>query len=374
MRRLPIIVQHGAGEPGLGGPATALDRVLSSNLATRYDFVPMIQAAPARGLNLGLLRQFVHTLRLCRPDLVHVRGLGNEGFHGVLAARIARCPRILVSVHGTVRDLAYVEGVRLRLVRDICEPWTLAMATHVSTVCQWAAQRPFVVRTGSKFVGVVPNGVQIPAGSMLTRSQTRGTLGIGSEDVVLIIVARLTVEKGYLDLAAALAKIPYSGRTCHLLVVGEGPDHSAIREAMQPPRWLHVRFLGRRSDVADLLGAADVFILPSLHENLSNALVEAMAAGLPVVASSVGGNVEVVSKGGGELVPPADPGALTTVLERWIGDPTSRRALGARARKVVEENYTLDHMTGRLGEVYDRILSGPRKRPAVVGVDAATWR
>lgn len=93
-----------------------------------------------------------------------LEGCGNEGFHGALAARAAGVPRILVSVHGTHRDLSMPtgwQGLRSRLVRYGAEPATLGMATHVATVCEYASTRPFIARVGPKFVGVVPNGVVV---------------------------------------------------------------------------------------------------------------------------------------------------------------------------------------------------------------------
>ncbi|MEU4778229.1 glycosyltransferase family 4 protein [Micromonospora sp. NPDC023633] len=360
----PVVVQHSAGSPGANGPLTAVERVLASRLGDEYDFVRMHQERGNGALNMPLLREWVALLRRVRPDLVHVRGLQNEGFHGVLAARLARCPRILVTVHGTVRDLRH-PGWPLRrgLLAHAAEPFTLRAATHVATVCEYAAERDFLRGHRDRFVGVIPNGVPVPADPALPRERVRADLGLRPEDVVMITVARLSWEKGYRVLADALRQLPVVPGRLVLLVAGDGPDRpgvaAALRDAAGPfgPDVLNVRMLGSRADVPDLLAAADLFVFPTLHENLSNALLEAMAHGLPVVASAVGGNVEVLRDGAGVLVPAGDSRALADALVPLLNEPAARGDLGARARRRVRDRYSLDAMLGTLDAVYRRILA-----------------
>ncbi|MEV6371703.1 glycosyltransferase [Micromonospora musae] len=365
-RTRPVVVQHSAGRPGANGPLTVVERVLASRLGDEYDFVRMHQDQGNGVLDAARLREWVGLLRRVRPDLVHVRGLQNEGFLGVLAARLARCPRILVTVHGTVRDLR--EGsrpLRRGLLVHGAEPFTLRAATHVATVCEYAAGRDFLRGCRDRFVGVIPNGVLVPA-EPGPRERVRVDLGLRPDDVVMITVARLSWEKGYGVLAEALRRLPAAAGRRVLLVAGDGPHRPAIAEtlvgaaAAAGPEALDVRVLGSRADVPDLLAAADLFVFPTLHENLSNALLEAMAHGLPVVASAVGGNVEVLRDDAGVLVPAGDPQALADALAPLLADPTARVDLGARARRRVGERYSLDRMLDALDGAYRRILAVPR--------------
>ncbi|MEW2375078.1 glycosyltransferase [Micromonospora sp. NPDC047812] len=356
-RSRPVVVQHSAGLPGANGPLTAVQRVLASPLAERYEFVRMHQSAGNGGVDVTLLRGWVRLLRRTRPDVVHVRGLQNEGFHGVLAARLAGCPRILVTVHGTVRDLRQVgRGWRRRLLAQGAEPATLRMASHVATVCEYAAGRDFLRPYAAKFVGVVPNGVPVPPDPAAARDRVRGELCLRPDDVVMIAVARLTWDKGYGVLADALRRLPAAGGRRVLLVAGDGPDRAGIAAALAGAGGTEVRMLGNRLDVPELLSAADVFVFPTLHENLSNALLEAMAYRLPVVASAVGGNVEVLRSGGGRLVPAGDPDALAVALTGLLADAAERDHLGQLARKVVIESYSLEEMLRALDGVYERML------------------
>lgn len=357
----PVIVQHSFGEPGTGGPITALGRILNSRLADDYAFPRIHQTQTTGFVDSRRIRDWARVLRSLRPDLVHVRGLGNEGFHAAAAARLAGCPRILVSIHGTVRDLVAQRGRWRRLVLSrLVEPLTLEVATHIATVCQHAADRDFVRRHESKIVGVVPNGV--PTGPMdpAVRREMRARLGLADGDLVGVMVGRLTMEKGHGVLADALRSDPVTAAGLRLLIVGDGPDREQIQRVYGAVPALRVSYLGRRHDVGRILQAADLFVFPTLHENLSNALLEAMASGLPVVATEVGGNVEVLEHGGGVLVPPADPAALRAALRRMLASGVDRQALGRSARTTVERHYSCHRMVEGWGQVYETILGGGR--------------
>ncbi|GGO92500.1 glycosyl transferase family 1 [Nocardioides phosphati] len=356
MRNRPIVVQHSFGDAGSGGPVGALERVLASDLAAEYEFVRMHQETATGGIDRSRLRAWTAMLRDVRPDIVHARGLGNEGFHAVLAARRAGVPRILVSVHGSVRDLVNVGGLRHRVVRDLLEPATLRMASHVTTVCHSAAQRDFIRRHQAKFVGPMTNGVELSPSRGGDRESTRIALGIASDETILISVGRLTFEKGHRALAGSLRLVGAEvAGGVRLLVVGDGPERATIEQAYAGTG-IRVDFLGRRYDVATLLQASDVFVFPSLHENLSNALLEAMAAGLPVIASRVGGNVEVVSRGGGLLVEPDESLSVAQAIVALVEDHELRRVLGSEARKVVEDHYSIASMTETLDAIYREML------------------
>jgi glycosyltransferase involved in cell wall biosynthesis len=359
-RRLrPLVVQHSSGEPGAGGPATGLERVLTSRLADKYEFVRMHQRAGNGALGVTMMNGWTRQLRALRPDLVHVRGLQNEGFQAVVAARMAGCRKILVSVHGTVRDLKFqTRSLRRWLLVHAAEPATLRLASHVATVCRYAAERKYIEKCDEKFIGIIPNGVEVPVSGMGGRERLRAEMGISADSPVMITVSRLTWEKGFRTLREAVSAIPRRVPFPTLLVVGEGPDRAEIQKAFLGVSNVAVRFLGQRSDITELLAAADIFVFPTLHENLSNALLEAMAHGLPVVASAVGGNVELLESGGGLLVPPSDAAALSRSLESLLWDPDNQQALGKVGSDIVTSSYSLDAMLNALDHAYETVISG----------------
>jgi glycosyltransferase involved in cell wall biosynthesis len=121
----------------------------------------------------------------------------------------------------------------------------------------------------------------------------------------------------------------------------------------------HFRFDGGVTNLRQYLAAADVFVLPSRSEGFSNAIIEAMAASLPVVATNVGGNAEAVTDGiSGFLVPSDDPDALSAAILRLLSDPSKAKAMGAAGRSLVEERFTVEAMMNRTAGAYRKMLSG----------------
>ncbi|WP_327003561.1 glycosyltransferase family 4 protein [Dactylosporangium sp. NBC_01737] len=353
----PVIVQHYAGVPGASGPATAAERILRSRLAMQYQFVPMRQLRGNGLVDVPLIRAWIRMLRETRPDIVHIRGLQNEGFHAAVATRLAGCPRVLVTVHGTVRDLQFgPRSLRRKALTQLAEPFTLRSATHVATVSQRAAHRGFLEQFAGKFAGVVPNGVPVPKPSARRRSAARRQHRFAATDFVMVTASRLTWEKGYRSLADAMRLLPRAEHRRRLLVLGDGADAAGIRADFASVTGTEVRFVGQCNDVASYLAAADVFVFPTLHENLSNALLEAMAHGLPAVATAVGGNVEILKRGGGLLVPAQAPVAIANAVTELERDPATRERLGSQARQVVRDHYSLDHMIDTLDGLYQQML------------------
>lgn len=316
------------------------------------------QTEPAGGISFALLRKFVAEIRAAKPQLIHVRGLGNEGFHAALAAKIAGVPRILVSIHGTHRDLTRANGRwRRDIVANILEPLTLAMATNIATVCEFAASRSFLRPYRHKLIGAISNGVEIPSlSTRIDSSALKDRWGIPSDLLVGVCVSRITEEKGYPVLAKALAKLDQKGRKFAVIVVGGGDDDGRLRALFRGLANIQVVFVGHQRNVSDFLSISDFFLFPSLHENLSNALVEAMAFGLPAIATEVGGNTEVLRKGGGILIPANESEPLSSAIEIILGSAEVRLNLGSLARDNIKQNYSLRQMVNGWEAIYDRML------------------
>lgn len=355
----PLVVQHCFGAPHAGGPATALTRLQSTR---EMPYPEIWQREAAGGLSLPLIRRFVGELRRLNPHLLHVRGLGNEGFHAALAGRIAGVPRILVSVHGTQRDLVGDNGLRRSVVVNFLEPATLRMADAVVTMCNSASRRDFLAPYRHKLLSPVPNGVALPLPGHVAALDIRRQLGIAPDRLVATIVSRLTEQKGYGDLAAALRRIERNGDAgIDLIIVGGGDDDGAIAEQFAGLARSRVHFVGQQRDVGPYLAVADMFLFPSWHENLSNALLEAMSHGLPVIATAVGGNVEVLNHGGGLLVPPHDPAALAEAIGLMSGNEDLRVKTGTSARRTIVQHYSLDRMA-RSWAAHYRTIADDTKR------------
>jgi len=192
----------------------------------------------------------------------------------------------------------------------------------------------------------------------------RKELGLGNDEKVIGIVARLAIEKDHETLLKAVAKLvqdqtsSVNGSKLRLLIVGDGPLGNDLKESVKRSGLEgHVTFMGFREDIAELLQIFDIFLLSSTQEGISLTLLEAMAASIPVVATYVGGNPEVVAHGQtGLLVPAKDPQKMADAIMEILNDPDKARRMGEAGRKRVEEKFCLERMVAEYEEVYREVL------------------
>ena len=201
---------------------------------------------------------------------------------------------------------------------------------------------------------VIPNSVGFGQEITLQQRNAIRTELTGNVDRTLVLaVGRLKLQKGYHDMLTAFAQVHGRCPNVFLVIVGVGGLVDLLKEHSRSLGISdHVRFLGARTDVPQLLAAADVFVNSSHWEGLSIAMLEAMAAGLPVVATSVGDAEILLATGGGLLVEAQNPNALARALETLISDPEKMRTMGSSAREYVERNYASDPWLDKLLACY----------------------
>jgi glycosyltransferase involved in cell wall biosynthesis len=186
------------------------------------------------------------------------------------------------------------------------------------------------------------------------REATRARLGLASDALVVGHVGRLVAVKDHPTLFRAFDEVRRRVPQAVLVCVGDGPLEAELRARAGPG----VRLVGHHADVADVLRAFDVFALPSRNEGISNTILEAMATGLPVVATAVGGNPELVTDGvTGALVPGGDVQALAAAVERYLTDSGRRRHHGLLARDTARERFGMEPMVRAYEAVWRRVAS-----------------
>jgi len=210
-------------------------------------------------------------------------------------------------------------------------------------------------------VQVILNGVEIQQAEQptaLVRQKVRQELGLPPECPLLLTVGRLTEQKGHSCLIKAVPSVLAQHPGAVFAFAGEGPLQAELADLSgQLGVSKSVRFLGLRQDVRRLLQAADAFVLPSLWEGMSMALLEAMAEGLAVVASDVEGIGDLVEPGvDGLVVPPRDPAALAAAVIGLLDETELRRSLGQAARQKVADDFSVEAMCGRYADVFWGIL------------------
>jgi glycosyltransferase involved in cell wall biosynthesis len=288
-------------------------------------------------------------LRRLRPDVVHVRGIGMLP-DAIYAANRAGAQSVVFSFHGLEnvnQTLVWYRRPAVRAALDSCsQKWAVSRAAR-----DWIADAAGLPQ---EQFNVIPNGVDSDFfAPCADKHAAKLALGQPTDRPLILSVGNVKPIKGQHVLVEA-ARLFKSARSPNTVVVGA--EHQSLCPNGAPaPDANDVRFVGRQENVKAWYDAADLFVLPSLFEGLSNALLEAMACGLPVVATDVGGNPDVVRPGvNGLLVPPANAGALGLAVRALLADPAKCHAYGQAARSTVLEQFRLDLAAARTAAAYRR--------------------
>jgi sugar transferase (PEP-CTERM/EpsH1 system associated) len=281
--------------------------------------------------------------------VVHSRNWG--AFDTVLAARLAGLRTVVHGEHG--REAADPRGLdpRRNRLRRVLAPLVSRFVTVSFDLRRWLIT---TVKIPAHKVVTIHNGVDTTRFFPGDSAEARETLGLPIAATVVGTIGRLDPVKDQAGLIVAFSGLAESGSNLILAVVGEGPSRLALEGEIRR-RGLsdRVRLFGERGDVPTVLRALDVFVLPSRAEGMSNTILEAMATGLPVVATDVGGNPELVEpEVTGRLVPSGDPGALEAALRAYVTDSYLRSLQGKAGRERVLQHFSLDRMAQAHGDLY----------------------
>lgn len=303
------------------------------------------------------LVQLTRCLRRLRPDVLHTH-LSRANFFGRMAGLLAGVPTYVTSLHSTEytswssRGLGY----RIRKLADSIA-WRRKHMTFIAV--SQAVRTDYIKHFGPRPVDVIYNYIDTERFNPVApaeRARMRRAFGWSDRDLVLLNVGRLDWAKGQDTLVEAMPEILRRVPAAKLLLVGGGPAEEPLRERVRAAGLDgSIVLSGLRQDVPALLAMADVFVFPSLSEGLGIALLEAMAAGLPVVASAVDGITEVVTDGvDGLLVPRSDPHALADAVARLHDDPAFARTLADQARTSATRRFGAEAGIHRLEAIYER--------------------
>jgi len=301
--------------------------------------------------DIAKLRGLTRLLREQRIDLLHTH-LFHADLAGRSAAYFASVPRLVHTVHtaeGRFRPWQYAFA---RLLGGHCD----RIVCVSDSVRKWHAQRSGLPRWRYAVIG---NGIDAGdyARDEAARACRRAEWGFDDEDVVVAYVGRLHREKGIDILLAAMSHLSARGAPQHLVIAGDGPERGMVENFVSHGEGgRHCRWLGFQRDVRSVLSAADVFVLPSRWEGFGRAIVEAMAASLPVIGTRVAGISDIVHDGRtGLLVEGEDVVGLAEAVERLTGDADLRQRLGRAGSKHAAESFRLDDMIGAHERLYAEV-------------------
>ena len=370
----PIVLAELAGSAAYGGGERYLELLFDRLDHARYRALlicpepgPFVRRMKERGVETQLvhLAPLFNPLALWRLTRLLVRErvtiLQTHGaranFYGRIAGRLAGVPVIISTVHNSLKDYE-VRSLRRGLYTFLLRV-TLPLVHRI--ICVSDANRSDLIDecpAAEARIQTVYNGVDPSAfPSHPDRQKVREELGIVSGPV-LVMIARLTEAKGHQYLLQALPGLLETWPQLCCVCVGDGELRDELhRLAGELEVERACRFVGVREDIADILAAADVVVLPSLSEGFPFVLLEALAMGCPVVASRVNGVPELIDDHKtGLLVPARDPQALTAAIREVLSDPTAASKMGAAGRAVVRERFTADHMVANTTAIFDAAM------------------
>lgn len=340
-------LQPGGMEFGVVKLVNGLDsaRVRSSICSTKAAGSMAALLAPGVALHeLGrrdgndpfVVRDLYRLFRRERPDIVHTHGWGTL-IEAMAAARLARVPLVVHGEHGTLQVKPYQRWMQRRV-------WS--RADRVLSVSSRLAEK-MARETGfaHERIKTIRNGVDLTRFRNTSYAGARRSLGIAEGELAVGTVGRLVPVKDQATLLEAMAILRGEGLRPRVLLAGDGPLRESLQSRAAALGLDTVTFLGHRPDVENVLAALDVFVLSSVSEGLSNTILEAMASGVPVVSTRVGGCDELVDEGvTGLLVPSQSPRELAGGVARILRDPLERKAMGAAARRKAETEFSLETM------------------------------
>ena len=301
----------------------------------------------------GVLR-LARYLRKERFEILHAHDLWSN-MAGVAAGTLARVPVKVTSQRDLSHDAWY--GSYKRQALRFLQRRSSMVLTNASAIRDGLVAKEGIPQDKTC---VIYNGVDLER--FAKAGNHRATLFPGGGETKLIVMVgnMISEVKGHRLLISAAAELVkrHPTKKIRFVLVGEGPKRPEF-EAQVSGLGLrdHFLFLGRRTDVPEILASCDIAVLPSLAEGLPNAVLEYLAAGLPVVASALGGNLEVIQDGvSGLLVRPQDPPALVEALSRLVDDPEFAAALGLAARAHVARNFSFESLVSQVDQLYTQLL------------------
>ncbi|MBN1993495.1 MAG: glycosyltransferase [Anaerolineae bacterium] len=362
---MPVKLFHLITELSVGGAQKALFRLLK--YLDRDRFAPVVAclyngegtvATEIRNLDipvfdLGMtakwrgdaLGRLYRLLRREQPDILHT-WLFHANLPGRVLGRLAGVPVIICAERTMVMESEW----RYRLNRSTIKlvDRVIANSANVREFCLSHIGLP------AEKVVVIPNGIELNPAPPPARAAARQSLGLPLESLVVGAVSRFAPVKGLDVLLRALVQVPHA----RLVVVGDGPERANLTQlAGDLGITQQVHWAGYRADVPHLLPAFDLFVQPSWHEGLPNTILEAMAAGLPVVATAVGGTPEVVVDGvTGLIVPPGDPMALAGAIHHLLVDTNLRGQMGRAGQSRVQQHFDIQQNVERTESLYKELL------------------
>ena len=378
MASTPNLIVHVIHRLAIGGLENGLVNLLNHGLATRFrhaiicmtgftDFRDRIEDANVEvfaihrkgGRDWGAQWRLFELIRRLKPVIVHSRGM--SGLDSMLPALLNGVPARIHGEHG--RDISDLDGNSRKgqWIRRLHRP---LVSHYIALSKDLESYLKTKIGVPSQRITQIYNGVNChdfhPASGEREDLPEpdfapKGTFVIGTVGRMQAVKDQVNLTRAFIHIASSL---PQEKSRLRLVMVGDGPLKAECEALLAEAGLRHLAWLpGARDDVAALMRCVDIFVLPSLAEGISNTILEAMASGLPIIATAVGGNPELVEDGTtGRLVPAANPIALAEAIKPYLIDGELARHHGRANRLTAETRFSMEAMVKSYMQVYDRVL------------------
>jgi len=355
----PKIMLHFVNYGKTGGPNIVFQRIKDSGyLKSKYNFVDLFhKIGSGPKFDIKEILNLIKSIKRERPDIVHIAGMQSAGFHCMLAAFLAGTRNRIVTTHGFSADDLRLSVLKKIILKYIMEPLTLVLATKVIGISKFTLNNPMVqklCKNKSTYIYNMPPDLK----NLRQEEYIRNEFKISKKDILCTVVSRIVYDKGFRTLANAINVLSSKNEFNNIkfLIVGDGSYENEFKKLI----YEHVVnnkviFTGKRNDVINILKESDIFVLPTLHENLGNVFIEAMTVNLPCIGSNVGGVPEVIDdKKTGLLVTLGDHLELANAILELSSNEILRREMGKNGKIKVESQFSIQ----TISEQYDLLYKG----------------
>ena len=335
-----------------------LDRSGNAENWLEADDVPIFELHRRPGNDPRLVARLARLLRNERVDIVHSHNWGSL-LETVFARYLSGTPFHVHAERGL--ELAEMQArVWRRRARDCVGRTARARADAVVAVSREIRDKIISSGVASRRVHLIPNGIDpLPVQDLIgARARIRNRLGVIKSTILVCCVGRFVPVKDFATVIQAIVVLAQAGQDVHLVLVGDGPEHDALQAQVRSTGFAErIHLVGEQADVGAWLAAVDIYVNASLYEGMSQAVLEAMAAGLPLVVTDVGENA--VLAGGnspcGRVIPTNDVNALASALGELTADRALRMHFGERARRRQRDEFSQAKMVRRYEELYSQL-------------------
>lgn len=351
----PLIALFTYNTVKVGGPTKSMRVIKDSFLNHKYNFKEI-----SINQKLGIIPRFkliykiVKDLNKMKPDIIHISGLQLHGFYATLASRISKYGKIILVVRGSSSENIKFNPIKKFIICKLLEPLTIRMSNCVYSVSKNMAKHNYKLINAKNYIGVIHNSA--PNIDNVKKYSIRKELNLREDDFLCVYTGRIVYDKGLTFMLEAMKYI--NEDKIKLILIGDGESYNEYYlEYEKLILNKRIFFIGKRDNVLSILKDCDVYIFPSLHENLSNSLLEAGALGMPIISTNVGGNSEIIdNKKNGLLINPASSNEIFDNIMRLYKDFQLRNKLAKNIKIRILDKFSQKKLLSKLDKVYESML------------------